>query len=423
MFTSKSTVIGLFILFCSCIGPIHVIASQLDRPQSLGSGDLISIYSSSHSQLNKKYTIDERGEITLPLVGRIKLGDLTIKQAERHITARLSSHFRGLSRIRIVVETYKKYIWIKGWVVEPGRYHLGWNDSLDILLRMAKGAKPGARLDLLWIHAPGRTATRYDLAAYYRNGSKPMLPQLPRNTIVFVPASPDQTPEVGTQTPHLHTLASRVAIFGAVQKPGIYPCFSSINLLQALALAGGPRTPAGLEEILIAPPNQPVRWFDLTEYLMGKRTQALPSIAPGSAIYIPDQALGVSRRGPIRIIGSITQPGVIHGTRVRSFSSLLAMRGGPTNEANLHAVQVVYRGPNFTISQEVDVKNALAEGRLDRLPPTPPGPMIVYIPSRRQPDPVLMDTQNIIQIVLAVASVVTSTIVLVVTLSNVNPNR
>lgn len=59
-------------------------------------------------------TIDEDGNIELPFIGKIKLGSLTIKQAEEAIQKKYLPHFHGY----LVVSVYIDRNRIKEWMIK-----------------------------------------------------------------------------------------------------------------------------------------------------------------------------------------------------------------------------------------------------------------------------------------------------------------
>ncbi|TNE45104.1 MAG: hypothetical protein EP343_27945 [Deltaproteobacteria bacterium] len=409
----------LSLLWC-----VPSLAQTTTSRKTIGAGDTIQLYVSSHKQLNKKYEINTQGQITLPFAGRVTLKGFTPSQAARYIQRQLTSHYRGLFGVKVVVESYRKFAWLRGWVRKPGRFKLGLDEGVGELLSKGGGPQPGAKLREIWIHSPGKAPLRFNLMKYYRSGKKAKAPALSRNSVVFVPLGRSSAGD--TKTTYLRNKGTTIAVFGAVGSPGVYPLFYKINVLQALALARGPRTPSALQEIMIVEPNKPARWFDLRSHLMNKKKSPLPTLGPGSVLFVPTKAMGLSGRGPVRVMGRVGKPGIVRGTSYQDLSSLLASRGGPAGDANLSNINVVYSGTNFTISQRVDLKRALETGRMDRIPPTPPGPMVVHVPSNPQSSAALADTINVVQLVVSITSVITSTIVLIVTLnttSNVNNNN
>lgn len=383
----------------------------------LGGGDLIRLYVASHPSLNKPYQINLQGEITLPFEGQVRIEGLNKRDAARLIQRQLTSHYRGLQGVRIVIISSQKFIWLRGWVKKPGLYTLKHHENIGELLGQGGGSLPGALLSEVWLHTPGQPPRVFNLLKHYRDGKKHHLPPLQRGTVVFVPLAPANSGDPQDRNLYLRTNTPTVAVLGAVVQPGVFPSFWDIDLMQALAMARGLRQPAGFQEILIIEPNKPARWFDLRDHLLQRKAAAMPKVKPGSIVFVPLEPLGVNGRGPIRVMGRVNKPGEIRGETMRDLFGVLAASGGTSGDADLHDVRVVYHGSNFTISQSVDLKRAMAEGRMDRIPPTPAGSMIVHIPSRRQTSAVLSETIGIIQLVVSVASVVTTTVALVLTLN------
>lgn len=395
-------------------------AQSSNTKRTLGAGDTIRLYVSSHKILNKKYQINTQGQITLPYAGRVTLQGFTKRQAARFIQRRLASHYRGLFGVKVVVVSYRKIVWMRGWVKKPGKILLPLDAGIGEAISKAGGSRPGAKLSEIWIHSPKKPPTPFNLAKYFRNGKKAKTSPLPRNSVVFVPLAKSSPGEGKSSATYLRSDASTIAILGAVNQPGVFPLFYKINVLQALALAKGPRNPAGLQELMIVEPKKPARWFDLRSYFRQKKQGALPTLRPGSVLFVPTKPIGVSGRGPIRVMGRVAKPGIVRGTPFRDFPTLLAARGGPAGDADTSNINVVYSGSNFTISQRVDLKRALEEGRLDRLPPTPPGPMVVHVPPKRASSAALADSISVISLVVTIASVISSTVVLVITIQQTN---
>ena len=378
------------------------------KPIFIGAGDVIALSSRAHKALNRKWVVSRQGRIRLPLVGYLTIQGMTPRSATRFVIRRLSSYYQGISRLRVVLVKRKKFVWVKGWVQNPGVFHVGWRESVDTLLRLAK-ARPGARLDRIWIRSrqgQGQTARSFNLLKYYTSKGKTQLPLVPRNCEIFVEAG-------GAR--EFSTNKSSISVVGAVKRTGVFPCLKALTLLQVLALAGGPLPKAGLREILITSPKGRVRWFDLHTHLQGKNlTYPLPMVHPGSVVFVPYEPLGTSQRGPIRILGRVAKPGIWRGVPTHNLATLLAGSGGPRADADLTSVRVVVQGKNFTISQKINATRALAQGRMDRLPPPTQNAVIVYVPSRT--NFALRDVQGWLQVGVAVASIVTS-VVLVVTLT------
>lgn len=401
-----------------CWFPTQLQAASSDANIRLGGGDIIFLQADSHKALNRTFKLEKNGSLLIPYIGRINLQGHTVREAEQIIRKRLGSFFRNLQKLTIRVLKRRKSVWIKGWVKRPGRYTLDWKDGLEVLLRKAKGLRQGARIDHIQIRDPRlRKVQIFNLLRYYQTG-RGQLPTLGRDNTVFIPVSPEHTPEIGVHAKQVMPGHARIAVLGAVKNPGVFPVFKKINLLQAIAMASGPLAKSGWQEVLITPPRGRTYCFDLKRHLSQPSSGSLlPMLQPGSVVIVPFKPLGRSQKGPVRVLGEVGTPGVWRGSSEKNLTGWLARSKGPTSNADLTAVSVIYKGSNFTINQLVDVKNALRKGELKRLPPTPSGRIVIFVPKKETKSRAAQDTQTILQIAISVTTVVSSVVLLGIALA------
>ena len=86
-----------------------------------GSGDLIKVTVFNHEDLSGEYTINGAGLIALPLIGDVLAKDLTVKQVEEGITAKLKPDYLLNPRVSVQVLNYRPF-YILGEVKEPKSY-------------------------------------------------------------------------------------------------------------------------------------------------------------------------------------------------------------------------------------------------------------------------------------------------------------
>ena len=389
------------------------------NPAPLGAGDEIELDVPSHPTLSKRYRLDESGMIELPYIGKQLIVGLTPTQASQKLRSGLSGYFRSFKSFTLKIYKRRKYVWIRGWVKKPGRHLLGWEDNVEMLLRRAGGARDGARLDKIWVYGPKSKPRKVNLFSYYRKAGKTPLRFLKRDSVVFVPVGKGATPEAGSKAGVFAAGVSKIAVLGAVKKPGVFPCFGRVNVLQALAMAEGTVRASSLREILITSSSGRTKWYDLAAYWRKQKgSSRLPQVAAGSVVFVPFHPIGASRKGPVRILGEVAKPGVWRGVSEKGVMGWLARSGGPTSNADLRAVNIVRQGNNFTIHQTVDLKQALREGNTHRLPNMRSGQWLVYVPKKQSKPQQLQDIQTILQIAISVTSVTSSVVLLAVTLSN-----
>lgn len=406
-----------WVVLLMCLGGQVGQADPL-RSAPVGAGDKILIFAPSHHTLARRVTVDINGRALLPFGGKLKITGMSRAKAEAKIRKQLEPFYRGLKAVKIRILKRQKYVWVRGWVKKPGRFLVPYKASIEALLRLAEGAKSGARLDRLWFHQPGQAPKLFNLHNYYQKAQQHKAPHIGRNTVVFVPLRKEQSPELGAQNKMLRPGTSRLAVFGAVKDPGVFPCFYKVNLMQGLAMAGGPVRMATFQEILITPPKGKTYWYDLGRHLRGQGKQPLPKIKPGSVIFVPFTPLGRSKRGPVRVIGEVGKPGVWRASVEKDLTGWLTRSGGPKGSADLSQVSVSYTGSNFTIHQTVDVDRAFKEGNHELLPPTPKGRLVIYVPKKETKPRAAQDFQTILQIAISVTSVATGVILIVTTFAN-----
>ena len=83
-------------------------------------------------------------------------------------------------------------------------------------------------------------------------------------------------------------LITKVYIWGEVRQPGLYQVSSDADILELIALAGGPTSYADLSNVLLIrgePGTKPIR-VNLNRYLMHKRSENVIFLKPGDAVIV-----------------------------------------------------------------------------------------------------------------------------------------
>ncbi len=193
----------------------------------LGSGDQIRITVYQNVDLLLETRITEGGTISYPLLGTIKLGGLSVADAEKKIATGLrDGNFLKQPQVSILLMTAaSSQVTVLGQVNRPSRYPLvAGNQRLSEIMGAAGGIVPGVGSDIVVVSG-------------VRNG-KPF-----RKEIDF----PKVFASTGTQEDFLMEngdtvwvdRAPQVYIYGEVQRPGAQILPRDATLLQALATAGG----------------------------------------------------------------------------------------------------------------------------------------------------------------------------------------
>jgi polysaccharide biosynthesis/export protein len=192
----------------------------------LGAGDIIRIAVFQNADLALETRITEAGVVSYPLLGVVRLGGLSVTEAEKHIADGLrNGNFVKNPQVTLVVlQVRGNQASVLGQVNRPGRYPLEVADMrLTDLLALAGGTAPGGS-DLVVV-----TGTRNG-QAFRREIDLPTL---------FAPGGADKDFVVLNGDTVWVERQPLVYIYGEVQRPGPMRLEREMTLLQALATGGG----------------------------------------------------------------------------------------------------------------------------------------------------------------------------------------
>jgi polysaccharide export outer membrane protein len=224
----------LFAVVAALLG--STAAAQPDE-YVLGAQDVLTITVFDQPKLSGKFSVEADGTISFPLIGRTKVGGLTVQAAERSLQKILADGFVNKPQVSIAVEQYRsQQIFVMGQVRQPGSLPFTGGMTLLEALARAGGANESAGSEAVVVRPPeGGTVTgpllpgesgdsshvsRINLDELEGGGSPAAISLEPGDTI-YVPKAPT------------------VFVVGQVARPGEYRIRSRTTLRQALALAGG----------------------------------------------------------------------------------------------------------------------------------------------------------------------------------------
>lgn len=196
-------------------------------PLRIGSGDLIEVSMFQNPDLSGRYRVDEMGEITVPLIGRVHVDGMTANEAaakieqlyvEGQILLPADSHATVF-----IAEYATQGVTINGEVKAAGVYPALGVHKLNDLIAAAGGLTPVAASHVVIMHKddPGNPTT----VEYNPSALKPIIPD-----VQIFPGDSILVPRAGV-----------VYVAGNVAKPGIYILDGrrSLTVEEAMALSGG----------------------------------------------------------------------------------------------------------------------------------------------------------------------------------------
>lgn len=201
----------------------------------LGGGDLIELSVYNVPELSTKARVGNSGDVYLPLIDYVHIGDLTVEEAQTLIEKRLSDGgFVRNPHVTIFVdESSSQGITVLGDVTKPGIYPNLGDHRLYEIISEAGGFTPTA----------GRK-----VSIIRRNQAEPIHVNLPRNLADDLSSNVEILPGDTITVPR----APIIYVVGDVGRPsGLLIDNGSLTVLQALALAGGANKTAKMSGVRI----------------------------------------------------------------------------------------------------------------------------------------------------------------------------
>ncbi|HQT26034.1 MAG TPA: polysaccharide export protein EpsE [Burkholderiales bacterium] len=216
----------IFLLICLMTCGASARAGE-SNDYRLGAGDIIHITVFPNPDLTTDVRVSESGFISYPMIGKVKVGNLTLDAAEQKIAHLLESGgFVHDPQVNIVpTKIIGNQVSVLGHVSKPGLYPL---DTFDMkvsnILAEAGGiAENGADVIIL----------------VGKRDGKPFRKEIDIPEMFMNRKIGDDVLVRGGDAIYVHR-APMFYIYGEVQRPGIYRVERNMNVMRALAEAGGP---------------------------------------------------------------------------------------------------------------------------------------------------------------------------------------
>jgi polysaccharide export outer membrane protein len=214
------------LLLLIAAGQLRAQSPVVKTDYVLGAGDVIKVSVFQSPELTLETRIPETGVVNYPLMGPVRLGGLTISQAEKAIAdGLLHGKFLKQPQVSILVTQIRgNQASVLGHAVRPGRYTLeSTNTRLSDLMALAGGVAPDGSdmLTVVGTRDGKQFRTQIDFRTLFRGDASSQDIVIQNNDVVYV----DRMPQV--------------YIYGEVQKPGTLRLERGMTVQQALAAGGG----------------------------------------------------------------------------------------------------------------------------------------------------------------------------------------
>lgn len=160
----------------------------------IGGADLLNISVYQQDDLTRKIRVSQNGTISLPLIGAVSIGGLTVGAAEEAISARLKE-FLINPQVTLFIEEYgNKKVFVLGEVKNPGSYEVPTESRLTTLeaISLAGGFTAVAAPDRTKVIRNNGGANQIfvvDISAITKRGEKEKDITLQPSDVVYVPQS------------------------------------------------------------------------------------------------------------------------------------------------------------------------------------------------------------------------------------------
>jgi polysaccharide biosynthesis/export protein len=258
--------------------PVQAIANR-SSDYVVGSQDVLKITVFDEPTMSGSYRVDTDGSFQYPMLGRVAVGGMRVRQVEQMLKTRLEDGYIKRAQVAVDVEQFRsRSIFVVGEVRTPGKYSMTAQMSLIEALAAAGSTTPAASSEVMILRprdagsAQALTPDQVDQSSVTRvNLADLQLGRLSQNVTlvegdtIFVPK------------------AEKFFITGQVRSPGAYTYERGLTVLQAISLAGG-LTEKGSS-----------RRIKVIRAVKGKKTQQgidlADAIQPGDTLVIPQRLL------------------------------------------------------------------------------------------------------------------------------------
>ncbi len=353
------------------------------EPLQVQAGDLIRIMLPGEEMLDTTFEVDREGRLFLPEIGPVTVSGLSEAQMERQIKMRLSSAFRDLSGLRVMLQERRMRISVLGFVEQPGEVVLPAGAGVQMALQAAGGLRAGAQLDRMQLRRADMVSV-FNYKYYLDSGDTGSLPALASLDVLFVPASPKIgnvavafDPAALTDKGDAAEERTAIKVFGEVYTPGSFSYKQGASLVDMLMRAGGVTRYASVEQIRVIINNQP-QLFNLERYLDTGDVGLLPTLAPGTTVFVPKQEEEIKAgANTVYVMGEVFKPGAYEGNVEAGFLDVLANAGGPTRFAETRQIRIIRRAGSI---EKFDLQ-AFTDGRQLQVPQVAAGDAI-FVPEK-----------------------------------------
>lgn len=198
----------------------------------LGPGDTLEVTLAGRVEVTRHVaTVSAEGNITVPPIGTVQVGGLTVLEAQRRLAALAKPMFRYLDLILSLIATRSFEVTVSGEVEKPGTFLLSATERVHEVIQLVGGVTPRGSIRNIVLLKDGREERHVDLLKFLLAGDLENNPYVTEGMTVAVPPR-----------------GPSVILAGAVVRPGEYEVGDQGSLRALFRLTGGVTTLAAASE-------------------------------------------------------------------------------------------------------------------------------------------------------------------------------
>lgn len=220
------------------IADMNALASQQGQGiYRIGASDLLEIKVFQADELSRQVRVDQRGNITLPLMGTIRVAGMSQGELEKRLADLMGANLLQNPQVSVFIKEFTaQRVTVEGEVQKQGVYPLTGQVSVLQAIALAGGLGEFAAADKVVLFRKHNNGVRnYSINLDAIRSGQAHDPLLQNDDRIVVQRLEEQ----------------RVTVDGEVVKPGVFPYKEQITIMQAIAMAQGLSNLAAPEKVVV----------------------------------------------------------------------------------------------------------------------------------------------------------------------------
>ena len=272
----KSIIVFLFLFACSF--------PALAQEYRVGPRDVLDVVIWGQADLSQKYSVSGDGFIEFPLIGRVKVDELTTTEIAQRLRERLDKDYLVNPQIRVSVAEYlAKKVFVLGEAERPGAYVLTGPLTLWEILSQAGGPSKLAGNQLILVRPQNKIVPGQQQATRENSIQRFSIGQIQAGVM-------EENIPLQNGDTILIPKAQGFFVLGEVKNPGAYKLDHETTILEGITLAGGftnIAAPGRTRIIRTTPKGEEVIQIDMSAIIKQGRDKAI-RLRENDVIVVPE---------------------------------------------------------------------------------------------------------------------------------------